>query len=467
MFINFFRKLNFGKNIFVLSFIPLFLWYLIFGNIIISEPYIWDDLHLIRNYTNKQLLEVWYQNWDHDKIETPAYRPIAVWYYHLIYLIFGENTHALRVFILLLLYILVVLVNKTFLVLNFNKSEIIIFSFLIVFSKIFATLASWFTISTLIICYIFVFLSINFFISFQENKKKKFYFLSILFGFIAIFIREELYILPILIFLISFIKNKINQRNLVEIIIKIIPFFFLVLIHYMLRKKFVENVDFFFLKNFQIYYGEKTIGFGGIVKVLKSSFFPMGYPSFKIDDYYQFIFALTWFFLISTIIIGILIKTKDYSLVKKSVIIFLAAIFSSIPHIAVARSFGIMLPTIFITIIISSFLARLFRMENSLAFNKYSISKILAIATISISVFGGIHRSNLHLDAMNKFSISIVHYDTQFIYFYENLSIPKERKKIKELHLNSLNIIKYEKDLNKILASSPLIKTTKYHPLSF
>ena len=154
------------KNyIFFASFFPIVIWFLFFGNDLIFEPFVWDDLHFFRKYSSSELISTWVGNWDPDNIETPSYRPLAVLYYHISYLIFGENTFFFRLFLILLMFILIYITNKFFFYLDFKK-EILIFSFLIIFSKIFTTLVSWFTISALIICYIFVISSIFCFLKF-------------------------------------------------------------------------------------------------------------------------------------------------------------------------------------------------------------------------------------------------------------------------------------------------------------
>ena len=79
-------------------------------------------------------------NWDSDGIETLSYRPLAVLYYHFIYLIFDENTFLLRNFIIFEAFVLILLSNVLLRYLDFSKNQIIIFTFLIIFSKIFITL---------------------------------------------------------------------------------------------------------------------------------------------------------------------------------------------------------------------------------------------------------------------------------------------------------------------------------------
>ena len=120
------------KNVILYSTVIFtFVWYIIFGFNLSYEPYVWDDLHFFRKYNNDELKNIWIGNWDSDGIETPSYRPFAVLYYHLLYLIFEENTFLLRNFIIFEAFILVLISNKLLTYLNFNKSTILLFTLLI------------------------------------------------------------------------------------------------------------------------------------------------------------------------------------------------------------------------------------------------------------------------------------------------------------------------------------------------
>ena len=148
----------------------ILIWWLIFGLNLSYEPYIWDDLSFFRNYTNEELLGSWIGNWDSDGIFTKNYRPIGLLYYHITYLIFGENLFLFRSFVFLEILVLVILTNQLFQSLNFSKNQIIIFTVLLIFSKIFVTLVAWFTLSVLIFTYILAILSIKFYFLSIEKK---------------------------------------------------------------------------------------------------------------------------------------------------------------------------------------------------------------------------------------------------------------------------------------------------------
>ena len=166
-------KKNFLQDLSYLNFtmIAIFIWWLIFGINISFEPYIWDDLSLFRNYTLKELISVWIGNWDPDGIMTKGYRPIKILYFHFTYSIFGENVFLFRIFVLFEILFLIILTNQLFETLNFSKNQIMIFTSLLVFSKIFATLVSWLFLSVLIFTYILAVISIKFYFLSIEKKK--------------------------------------------------------------------------------------------------------------------------------------------------------------------------------------------------------------------------------------------------------------------------------------------------------
>jgi hypothetical protein len=461
------------KNyIFFISLLPVFMWFLFFGTKLIYEPYVWDDLHFFRKYTQIELLSVWIGNWDPDNIETPSYRPFAVLYYHFTYMLFGENTFLFRIFLTILIFLLIYFLNNFFLYLNFKKKEILIFTLLITFSKIFTTLVSWFTISALIFCYILTLSSVFLFLKSLEKNNNFYYVLSLFFGFAAILVREELYILPGLIFLIYFLKFSFNKRKSLIHSLKLFPFFLLVITHMILRKKFVPEAAHFEFINSTLKFGENPLGFGGIIKVIKSSFLPMGYLSSQYSGKLQIVYSSFWILLILLTLTIILLNTKKIKEDFLRIFIILTLVLvCSLPHIAIARSFGIFLPSVFALLFISILINRLMSISvNYVRYKSYSL-KVLSIFIIVIGIFGGIHRSSKHIESMSQFSNYIVFYDNQFIYGYKekgfNLSIPHKRYLEKKEHLTKLNITKYEEDSKKLPSYSDYIVISDYDPLSF
>lgn len=466
-------KKNFIQNLSYLNFtiITIFIWWLIFGLNISFQPYIWDDLSFFRIYTFEELLGTWTGNWDPDEItHTKSYRPIAILYYHITYWVFGENLFLFRTFVVIEILLLLILTNQVFKMLNFSKNQIAIFTLLLVFSKIFITLVSWFTISVLIMAYIFTLVSIKYYFLSIKKNNTFYFFTSLLFASFAILTREELYVLPAIICLLYFYKFDINLKNIYHCLKSTFLFFTLVFTHIFLRKIFVPGADHIQFIDNKIFYGENVIKFGGYIQAVKSSFLPMGYLSSSYSDDIQKIFSIIWILLIFLALIFILrIYKLEMNKLKKILIMFSLVIISALPHLTIARSFGIFLPSIFALMLVSILIDKTF-FRVDLINNKIKyFGRILSIVIIFTGVIGGIYRSFLHLESVNKFSNSIVQYDARMLFHNDlrNASIPKKRYDENKKHLENLNVYEnnWKKTYSEIL--SPKIIDNKYHPLRF
>lgn len=433
-------KFNNFKYTISLTFFVFAIWYFLLGFSFINQPFIWDDLHIIRQFSYNEILSSWFGNWDPDSIETPSYRPIAILFYSFLGTVFKENFIALRIFIFCMMAFLLIQFLLMLLELNFKKLEITILAFLLVFTKIFSTLLSWFTLSALIFCYILAFFSVSYFIKWINTNNIKYYFLSILFTFLSIFTREEMYILPIILFFVYFyIKKNLSSRILINLLF-LIPFFSIVLIHIVLRKYFVpESAGFeFFL--WGVKFGGDNIGFGNLIKALKSSWSPMGY--WKKDYSFLLIQTYSFFIWVFSIIIGIFFLLKNennkINFIKSFIFIFLL-IALCLPHVATERAFGIFLPTLISITFVGFLVSELIRI-GKLKNNIFNMPYLICFLILSSGIFGGYDRSNKHIKTMNIFSEHIIYYDATFIYGYKNLKIPEARLKQKIIHLKKIGI---------------------------
>ena len=53
----------------------------------------------------------------------------------------------------------------------------------------------------------------------------------------------------------------------------------------------MPEAEHFGISNFTIFFGDNPLGFGGLIKTIKSSFLPMGYLSSNYSDLYQVYFS--------------------------------------------------------------------------------------------------------------------------------------------------------------------------------
>jgi len=477
--------------ILLVCFCSFLIWYLTNGYALINQPFIWSDLNAIRSYSLEEIQNAWVGNWEQDNMVTPSYRPIGILFYNFLGRIFKENAFYLRIFTFLMSLSLVVLANISLLKIGFTRIELAIFSVLIIFSKIFTMLVSWMTLSYLVFCYISAFISLIFFLLWLENGRFKNYFLSLSFAFIGIFSREELYILPGFIFLFSLCLQGKIHRKIKKIFYGCIPIGLLVLFHIFLRKIFVLDSELFQL-NYQVTLYENNFFFGGdnnlsfvnLIMAFKASFLPMGYFSTRYSDTYQISISVFWLSLVLLLSILNFINRKKVFLNLFRIIIFiLLAALLNLPNIAVPRSIGIFLPSVFAIGIICLLIKNLFDLifYSKLQFLKkvfYMSSIFLLICT---GVIGGHIRSNQQINSFNLYSVYIVNLDSIYVYQYPRdgykLTIPEKRLKKKLEHLASLNIEmdsiqrfqqallgpyidEYKKFSDKILFP-------KYHPMDF
>ena len=156
----------------------------------------------------------------------------------------------------------------------------------------------------------------------------------------------------------------------------------------------------------------------------------MGYLSSKYSSLQQSIFSWMWIIVISISTL-ILFQKRDIKFKYKKIFILIFLVFiCCLPHLTVARSFGIYLSSFFGLSLIAKLADRLF---NSIKIqrNKMKYISIFFLTLLLMSgTLGGIYRSNEHAKSMSQFSLDIIKFDALFIYGYKNdntkVSIPKK-----------------------------------------
>ena len=436
--INLNLKNNYKLQIYYTIFFFLFWWYLI-GSKDLFEPFISDDVHLVRIYSNQELINVWFSNWDPDHMETGSYRPLAILFYHLQTFIFGEQTILHNLFSNIMQFFLIITVIIFLKKINFSNIQIYILIPLLLFSKIFITLSAWQAISPLILCYINFFLVAIYFLKWMDQQKTKYLFFILFFSFIALFNREEVYHLPFFLILVGvYICDNFDYAFLKKILPPFIITFSLVLIHFFLRTAFVPAAS------------KLKITFGGIKGYLMSGVatgLPGGLFTTTIEEK---ILQILWL-LGLTIMLVVLFKNKSFDklLVKKSIIFLLIIGLLTSPMIIMHRDFGIFLPSVFTLAIISIFISKLLDLKYYDQQNKSLglIVNFLVITILISGIVGGYKRSNEHLITWKHNSIYVVSGDSDMIYTKKTgggvPSIPKERLEFKINQLKKLGINEY------------------------
>ena len=457
--------------IILISLITFLIWYLSLGFKIVNQPFIWDDLHLIRVFSLEEIINSWKGNWDSDGVETPSYRPIAILYYNFIGTIFKENYILLRLFVFLLMICLIIQFNWIIFKLGFERQQIVIISSLIIFTKIYTTLLSWLTLSALIFCYILALMSIILFIYWLNKKNNINLFFSILFAFCSIFTRETMYILPGILYLILIYSQKKIFKDITKNLIIVTPFIAIVIVHLFLRKLFVTEASHFELSLNSIRFGSEEISLGNFFKTLKASWLPMGVWSIKKIYIIQTITFFSW---VISIIIGIFLIIKFKKISKVSFVNFFVLIFViflfNLPSITVARPFGIILPTLIVLTFISFMITALTKIGNLNNSRKLKLLCNFIIITIILSnLFGGYYRSNEHVKAMNIYSSRIIYFDAMSIYDpdFKHIKISKIEYDKKIKHLKSLDINDWSDIENLDKNKNTKIYISNFSPLEF
>jgi hypothetical protein len=140
------------------------------------------------------------------------------------------------------------------------------------------------------------------------------------------------------------------------------------------------------------------------------------------------------------------------------------------PSLAYVRSFGIFLPSIFALIIISIILGSLVKLTKIKKNNKFQSSIIFFVIcfTLLFGVVGGGHRSIQHIKGSNNFSAFLLQIDQSIVYYQlHQKTIPEERVQKKLQHLQSLNIYKFNTNINEYKNLSDKIKFPKYTIMDF
>jgi hypothetical protein len=392
------------------------IWLIIFFPTYCNLPFMWDDLHLIRAYDSHELKSVLVGHWDPDRVETVAYRPLATFVYHLQGLFLGENVWYQRLFSFLLLFFLCQILILVFKQLGIPKIQVWFTLTILVFSRVFMSLAIWITLSQIIVSYILLLLSVLFFIKSEYTKFKFNSALSIIFFIASLLTREEGYMLPILLFLaVTFSGISKNKRN--SYVIAGIMFF-LVLVHFYVRhlvaQDYPSNQPF-------------SLPFKNIIFFLGSTCMPGGIIS---HGWVDNLLKILWILLL-ILFFWKYISNRDF---KKLFLFSAAIIISSLPAFHTPRFFGVMLPSIIAYSIISF---TIFSYSSWKGVYATSFRTLVLIVGIS----AGYSRSLSVIQSFGPNSAYILYYDSVFIYgIYSKVSIPPQRRLEKEARLSKLGV---------------------------
>ena len=200
----------------------LFIFFLfsILGSLLYSHEwnseFHWDDYHLIRPYSNQELIQVWSGSWDPDYVETPGFRPLTTYFNHFRYMLFGEYVYAHRLFLIFLNALMSVLFVLLMVELSFPWLEGFLGGLLYLVSPLNFYHIAWLTDGIHLFAAILGFLGIFFALKAAHKENFHWYFiLSHFFGLAALLSRPEnvsLYLISLMApFFFTQIKKPLRE----------------------------------------------------------------------------------------------------------------------------------------------------------------------------------------------------------------------------------------------------------------
>ena len=294
--------------------------------------FFWDDYHCIRPYSAQELLSTFHGWDDPDKVETPALRPIVALLFAFQGTAFGENVILHRIFLTVLTWIFLLTVGLLLAELGFKTLQIALVFGLFVFSRAFVTINLWIIQSSLLLSYVLIVLALFLFIRWVKHGRLLHLGLMSLSALLAVFSREEAYLLaPTSLLIWAILPNywKFWRRMLLGAVCLLI----IAETHFFLRWLFVPEapaVRFTF-------YAIRMVWF-----CARSACFPGGYQTVGfVDD----LLAELWLGFVFLLLILFLITGRNRKHWQAGAMVALSVVLCS-PALGAAHAYGLTLPTL-------------------------------------------------------------------------------------------------------------------------
>jgi hypothetical protein len=424
-----------------------------------TRPFEWDDLHLIRHYSFSDLLSAFHGPVDPDGVETPALRPIATLLFHLQSTLLGEHMILQRAFMAILMGGLLWSVGLLLREAGLSFRHIVVVLVLFASSRVFASLVLWISLGSVILAYTFMVLTALFYL--HWIKRGSGYLLALTFGFaaLAVFTREEAYTLPVALPLLWWLSSphKVDYRRPIAATLGVAG---IVALQYILRAVFISDAP------------HPTLRIDQLWQAFQSAWMPGG------SDYvgrHDHLFSFMWtgflFFLAA-----VFIRFSDKRRLELVVGICVLGLVLCTPALAIARAFGIALPSLAFFTAISVAVADV---QDSLSSGRYGHAlwrpAIFAACLIglAVGVTAGVRRSVYVAEALDENAAGMVIVNGEFLYdmYPKPVTIPESRRRAILAHLNSLGIRSRE-DVVRLsdsvnMARRPMTQPLKLKPPMF
>jgi hypothetical protein len=431
------------RTLALLAGLLLLIWSAVFASTY-RYPFFWDDFHCIRQYSGQELLATFHGWDDPDKVETPALRPIVALLFAFQGFAFGDNVILQKVFLTGLTWILLFALGLLLAELEFNTLQIALVFALFVFSRVFATLNLWIILSSLVVCYAAMLLTVLLFIRWVKQGRLVHFGLMSVCALVAVFTREEAYVLfaaSLLIWVLLPNYRKLWRRALSAALCLMA----ITAIHVFLRLIFVPEAPSpkFTLDAIEM-----------ISLCLKSSWLPGGYETVGFGDG---LLANLWIGFLMLLLILFVRIGRPLKLWQTAGACSVGCVFC-LPAIAVARSFGLALPTLAFMSAISIVIMEVYRqtqlMGGSGKRRQYALVGFIALGLI-VGIAGGLRRSLYVAESLHENCALRILLDADFIFdLYERpITVPEKRKEAARSRLAASGILTKE-DLRRLHANS-------------
>ena len=382
-------------------------------------PFYWDDFHLIRPYTGSEIQSALHAVADPDQIETPGLRPCSILLYNLQGSLFGENVIAHRVFMAVMMGLLMVAVGTLSLELGLTFVQLTIVFSLFVFSRIFASLVLWISLSHLLLAYILIVLTAYLFVVWVRHGRWSVLGLMLVAGAFATFTREETYTLPVVLPFIWLISS-FDRAHIRRVAIAAICLLAIVCFHYWLWHFLVPNA-------LSPELGRSSLK--RFFRAVMSAWFPGG---FEWSGFTDIFIGRTW--VISLIAIVLLFVRITLPKIRW---LFLGlcclGVLLSAPALGVARPFGIALPTLAFMSAVAIAVTQLYdqvRKQTHVQKWQYVATTGLIIIGLALGIAAGIRRATYLTESIQENSVTRTYRDGEFLFDLAGrpATIPAQRR---------------------------------------
>ena len=446
-------------QLFLLAVTVMVAWSAVFASTY-THPMVWDDLHFVRSFSLSELGSTFVGENDPDGIETKALRPIATLLFHLQGTLGGDNVVLQRAMIAVLMTAFLFSLGLLLREVHLTMAHIVIVYVLIASSRVFASLTLWLVLGSLILSYIFIILTALLYMRWLKQDRWQLLALACGTASLAVFTREEAYTLLISLLLLWWISSPDRtayRRPLVgAFVIGCVT-----ALHYLLRLIFIPDAP------------QPHARFGELWLSINSAWMPGGYSAVGLTD--RLLRAL-WIAYVGLRVVVFVRVSRDRKFEQFIGTCLLGGVLCA-PSLAVARSFGIALPSLAFFTAISIAVVEVYQRFPTSLYKvqvwRGPIAALLAIG-LALGVAAGLRRSAYVAQALQENSAPTAIYDAMFVFdMYGKSTIPEARREAKVSKLQSLGI-RTPDDVNRLAervrssaAPEPPLFIPKYHYLSF